>query len=99
MTTQKSKMAADGVSFTTDPITTQPSATGEPEFIRLPLRGLCPRSQLSRAKIYQLINAGKIKSVCLRERGQKKGCRLVHWPSLRAYLHRLLAEQNSDVQG
>ena len=43
-------------------------------------------STLSKAKLYDLINRGLIKSVSLRERGQIKGTRLVSYPSLCAFL-------------
>jgi len=35
---------------------------------------------------YQLINSGKIKSVCLRKPGARTGCRLIHLQSVRDYL-------------
>jgi hypothetical protein len=58
-----------------------------PEFIRPPRGGLCPWSGLSRAKIYELIHSGKIKSVCLRKPGATRGARLIHLESLLRYLH------------
>ena len=64
-----------------------------PEFIRLPIKGLCPITGLSRSKIYTLIlphedNNYKppVASVSLRKTGQLKGTRLVVLESLLAYL-------------
>jgi Helix-turn-helix domain len=41
---------------------------------------------IGRTKIYELISDGKVKSVSLRKRGQKRGCRLVSYDSLSTYL-------------
>jgi hypothetical protein len=67
--------------------TVDPSS--RPEFIRPPKRGLCPWSGLSRAKIYELIHSGRVKSVCLRKPGATRGARLIHLQSLLSYLHSL----------
>jgi len=65
-----------------------------PEFIRLPKSGNCPWSGLTRSKINELVLPCKanghrppVKSVSLRQRGAKKGVRLVCLASLLAYLH------------
>ena len=42
---------------------------------------------LKRGTTYALIRAGKLKSVCLRQPGAKRGIRLVHLPSVHALLH------------
>lgn len=52
----------------------------------LRVKEACSFSRLSKPKLYQLINAGKIKSVSLRERGQVRGTRLISFDSLRAFL-------------
>ena len=64
-----------------------------PEFIRLPIKGLCPITGLSRSKIYELILPSEannykppVKSVSLRKPGQIKGTRLVVLQSLLNYL-------------
>ena len=64
-----------------------------PEFIRLPIKGLCPFTGLSRSKIYTLILPHEdndfrppVRSVSLRKTGQLKGTRLVVLESLLAYL-------------
>ena len=44
---------------------------------------------IGRSKTYELISSGKVKSVSLRQRGQKHGTRLVSWDSLAAYLESL----------
>lgn len=55
-----------------------------PEWLRV--KEACEYSRLSKPKLYQLINAGRIKSVSLRERGQIRGTRLISSDSLRAFL-------------
>ncbi len=57
-------------------------------WIRLPTRGQCPRTGMSRAKYYELINAGKIKSASLKNPGKLTGCRLVWLPSVMEYIER-----------
>ena len=61
-------------------------------WIRLPTRGQCPRTGLSRAKYYELINAGKIKSASLKDPGKLTGCRLVWLPSVMAYIEKHVVE-------
>lgn len=65
----------------------------KPEYIRLPTRGLCPFTGLSRSKLYELILASEtnnysppVKSVSLRKKGQIKGTRLIVLQSLLDYL-------------
>lgn len=82
---------------TTAPIATPTlaaSTPSQPEFIRLPKRGPCPITGLTRSKLYDLILPNKenghnppVKSVSLRKRGQVKGTRLVVYQSLIDYLH------------
>ncbi len=44
---------------------------------------------IGRSKTYELIADGKVKSVSLRQRGQKHGTRLISYDSLAAYLESL----------
>lgn len=57
----------------------------KPEWLRL------PQAQelfgIGRSKLYELINEGKIKSVSLRNRGQKSGTRLISYDSLNDYIN------------
>ena len=81
---------------TTVPVAASASVTAfqpQPEFIRLPIKGLCPFTGLSRSKIYTLILPHEdndfrppVASVSLRKTGQLKGTRLVVLESLLAYL-------------
>ena len=64
-----------------------------PEWIRLPKKGVCPFTQLSRAKIYTLItptaengHCPPVRSVSLRSRGAARGTRLVNYDSLMDYI-------------
>ena len=82
--------------FTTDPVgefNKSETINIKPEYIRLPTRGLCPFTGLSRSKLYELILASEtnnynppVKSVSLRKKGQIKGTRLIVLQSLLDYL-------------
>lgn len=68
--------------------------TAQPEFIRLPRRGQCPHSGLSRSYLNGLIlpnqengNNPPVRSVCLRKRGRLRGVRLISLHSLLDYLN------------
>jgi|SRR5271165_4771105 len=50
---------------------------------------------LSRTTIFELSQAGLIKTVALRKPGAIKGIRLVFMPSLLEYLEKVAAEQNN----
>ena len=81
---------------TTAPVAAPASVTAfqpQPEFIRLPKRGQCPITGLTRSKLYDLISPHEdndfrppVRSVSLRKTGQLKGTRLVVLESLLAYL-------------
>jgi hypothetical protein len=61
-----------------------------PEYLRLPKSGTrCRWTGLSRSALYELILSPRapVKSVVLKRRGAKRGVRLIHLPSLIAYLH------------
>jgi hypothetical protein len=55
-----------------------------PEYIRVKMA--VERFSLPRTKFYELIKAGKIASVSLREEGQKKATRLLSVESIRRFL-------------
>ena len=57
-------------------------------WIRIPTKGRCPETGLTRPHFYQLINAGAIKSACLKKPGNLTGVRLVWLPSVLAYIER-----------
>ena len=66
-----------------------------PEWIRLPKKGQCPYTGLSRSKLCSLILPcaannyhPPVRSVCLRPRGGAKGARLISYDSLMDYLER-----------
>jgi hypothetical protein len=56
-------------------------------------------SGLSRSKIYQLIDEGKIRSVCLRDKDKLRGIRLIWRPSLDAYLSKHEGIKSEPVPG
>lgn len=57
-----------------------------PVWIRAPKSGPEHYCGLSRAKLYELTSAGRIRSISLREPGQVKGVRLFHLASVLTYL-------------
>jgi hypothetical protein len=57
-----------------------------PIWVRAPKRGVEFYSGLSRAKLYDLVGRGKIRSSSLREPGQIKGTRLFHLGSILEYI-------------
>ncbi len=82
MTTKKARTV--GAEKTTAPVEAAVCAPVPPEFGRIP--DVQRIFGLKRGYIYLLINAGKIKSVCLRKRGAKTGVRLIHLQSVRDFL-------------
>jgi hypothetical protein len=67
-------------------------------WIRLPHpKGRCSFTGLSRSGLNELVqnSKGKIRSVSLRKPGATKGVRLIHLPTLQAYLHEQAARQNN----
>lgn len=80
--------------YTIAPVTPLPNQFPKPEFIRLPIKGRCPYTGLTRYYFYQLIQPTNengynppVKSVSLRLKGQARGVRLVHYDSLLEYLY------------
>jgi hypothetical protein len=61
-------------------------AANLPVWIRSPKTGTEFYTGLSRAKLYELAGAGKIKSASIREPGQIKGTRLFLLPSIFAFI-------------
>jgi hypothetical protein len=58
------------------------------KWIRLPTRGRCPHTGLSRAAYYELIKASRIRTANLKRPGALRGTRLVWLPSIMTYLNR-----------
>jgi hypothetical protein len=56
-------------------------------------------SSLSRSKLYALIDEGKIRSVCLRDKDKARGIRLISRPSLDAYLSKFAETKGQLVPG
>ena len=82
-----------------------PGPPARPEWIRLPLRGPCPWTGLSRSKMYGLIlpceaNGFKapVRSVRLSPPGSTKGVRLIHLESLLSYLDELSKAETQNPQ-
>ncbi|WP_425503686.1 helix-turn-helix transcriptional regulator [Luteolibacter flavescens] len=66
---------------------TRTDAPPRPVYIRV--TEACREYSLSRSKLYQMINAGKFRSVSLREPGQVRATRLINRASLEAYIDSL----------
>ena len=63
---------------------TPDAKNAEPEFLRA--ADVFERYRIKRGMLYRLIESGKVRSVCLRERGKVRGARLIVHDSLRAYI-------------
>lgn len=69
------------------------SASGKPEWIRLPTKDRCPHTGLSRSSLYDLVcptvandHRPPVKSILIRKRGAARGIRLISYDSLMHYL-------------
>lgn len=77
----------------TDELVQSPSSSAipvslKPEFIRV--NEAVKLFGIGRGKLYEMMGAGKIKSVSLRERGSIRGTRLISYDHLKSYLENLL---------
>lgn len=78
---------------TTEKVIPGGPSSADPEFVRVP--DVERRAGIKRGLCYRKIRDGTFRSVLVREPGNKSGVRLVFWPSVRNYLHQLLAEQDN----
>ena len=69
-----------------------------PAWIRSPKSGTEHYTGFSRAKLYELAGAGKIRSVSIREPNQIKGTRLFNLASILAFIDKCEAEANAAAQ-
>lgn len=83
--------AASQASYTIAPVAVSSIGPTEPEFVRLAT--LFALAGIKRGIANRKIQDGTFKSVLLREKGNKQGVRLIHWPSVKNYLHALMADQ------
>lgn len=74
-------------SLTQSPQDAQLTGALKPEWLRI--AGAVTLYGIGRSSLYELIAEGKIKSVCLRQRGSARGIRLISADSLSAYLESL----------
>jgi len=90
------KHAGNAAPLTATPVqipTVTPTAASRPEWIRLPKPGTpCPWCGLSRTKLWETLQTGKVRNVCLRKEGALRGARLIHLASLMGYLDSLMNE-------
>jgi hypothetical protein len=69
----------------------------EPHWLKMP--AAVRYSSVSRSKIYEKIESGEIRSICLRDRDKTRGIRLVSKPSLDAYLSKFENTKSEPVPG
>ena len=62
----------------------------KPEWLRLP--EATRFSGIGRSSLYELMAEGKIKSACIRKRGNTRGIRLISADSISAYIESLAAK-------
>jgi hypothetical protein len=86
MPTKPNNIGGQQADQTTVPVHATPAyvAGQDPEF--LDARGVEARFSIRRSLLYELHNAGDIKSVSLRRRGQQRGKRLFSVDSIRKFL-------------
>jgi len=77
--------------------TTSHCAPIQPEWARIP--DAIRFSGIGRSRLYQLIDEGKIRSVCLRERKKSRGIRLIHLPALDAYISSFEGNEKGQDNG
>ena len=81
--------------FTTQPIALGNCSNIMPEFGRF--QDVQRLFGIKRGTLYNLAAEGLVKSVCLRRRGNVKGVRLFYLQSISDYLHKLMEEQNGEL--
>ena len=69
-----------------------------PRWIRLAPKGHCPETGFTRAAMYGLIAAGKVKTAVLRRPGTVRGQRFVFLPSVLELLDREAAKESARVK-
>lgn len=65
----------------------------DPQFVRVP--DIQRMAGIKRGLCYRKISDGTFRSVLLREPGNTQGVRLIFWPSVKAFLHKLMEEQST----
>lgn len=82
--------------MTSEPVRPSDPSEVVPEFVRV--RELQRLTGIKRGICYRKIADGTFRSILLREAGNVQGCRLVYFPGVRAYLHKLMSEQNGGKE-
>ena len=73
------------------------ASIADAEYVRLPQPGTrCRLTQLSRSTLNELIDAGAIRAVTIRQPGARRGIKLINKQSVLAYLAKLDAEQHGQ---
>jgi hypothetical protein len=80
-------------------IATQRASNGgiEPAWLTVPMA--VRYASVSRSKIYQFVEDGRVKSVCLRDRDKIRGTRLISRASLESYLSKFENLKSEPVPG
>ena len=69
----------------------------QPTWLKIPASVIY--SSVSRSKLYEAIDEGAIKSVCLRDEDKTRGLRLIFRPSLDAWLSKFENTKSDPVPG
>jgi hypothetical protein len=69
----------------------------EPYWLKIPAS--VRYSSLSRSLLYEKIESGEIRSVCLRAKDKTRGTRLIYRPSLDAYLFKHEGGKSNPIPG
>lgn len=96
MNTEHKKQIGNAAQLTSSPVqipSQTATAAARPEWIRLPKPGtLCPWTGLSRSKLWEVLQTGKVRNICLRKEGAARGARLISLAALIGYLDSLTNE-------
>lgn len=100
------KPCHDGGPMKVGPVTyaTVQPVLARPEYVRLPRTGEKETfTGLGRSKLWEILQSGRVKSICLRKPGALRGARLIQLDSLLAYLASMESETagggNEEAEG
>ena len=85
-----------GLGYTTLPIQERPIPNAREEWGRYP--AVLQRFGIKRGTLYNITADGMVKSVLLRRKGNRHGCRLWYLPSISKYLNSLMQQQVGGIR-
>ena len=78
-----------------NPNTSATICTAKPEWLRIP--DATRLFGIGRSSLYELITAGKVRSVCLKQRNALRGIRLINYDSLKAFIEEAVQSQPEAI--